>query len=211
MRVIAGEFRSRKLQSMPGTEVRPTPDRLRETLFNILAAEMPGAVFVDAYAGTGSVGIEALSRGARHVIFIEKDRATADLIKSILSSLRALSRARVICGSGAIHLSGIAADIVFIDPPYPKEKEYAAAMHALERNPPRLVIAQHSIRFALEEAYGPLRRTRYLRQSDNALSFYKPRSETAQAETPRAETTQAETTQVETTQVETAQAETPAD
>ena len=70
MRVIAGEFRSRKILSMPGTEIRPTPDRLRETLFNILNPEIEGSIFVDAYAGTGAVGIEALSRGARHVIFI---------------------------------------------------------------------------------------------------------------------------------------------
>src|SRR6476646_546387 len=72
MRVIAGEFRSRKLKSLPGLETRPTPDRLRETLFDVLAPRMEGAVFVDAYAGTGAVGIEALSRGAARAIFLEK-------------------------------------------------------------------------------------------------------------------------------------------
>jgi 16S rRNA (guanine966-N2)-methyltransferase len=174
MRVIAGEFRSRRLQSIPGAEVRPTPDRLRETLFNILAPEIVGSIFVDAYAGTGSVGIEALSRGARHVVFIEKDRAAASLIKTNLASLKAEARARVIQGNAALHLGGIESDIVFLDPPYPKEREYAAAMDAMESRPPQLVIAQHSVRFALDDDYGPLHRTRLLKQGDNALSFYKP-------------------------------------
>ena len=177
MRVIAGEFRSRKILSMPGTEIRPTPDRLRETLFNILNPEIEGSIFVDAYAGTGAVGIEALSRGARHVIFIEKDRDAAELIRQNLATLRAESRARVIKGAAILHLGphliGIDPDIVFLDPPYPKEREYQASFDVLETKPPSLVIAQHSIRFPLEETYGPLRRTRLLKQGDNALSFYR--------------------------------------
>src|SRR5579862_1699396 len=124
VRVIGGEFRSRRLQSMPGMEVRPTPDRIREALFNILAPEIEGTVFVDAYAGTGAVGIEALSRGARHVVFIEKDRAAVQLIRDNLASLGAEARARVMQGNAALLLGGIEADIVFIDPPYPKEREY---------------------------------------------------------------------------------------
>src|SRR6185437_8160021 len=107
MRVIGGEFRSRKLQSMPGMDVRPTPDKVRESLFNILQAEIEGAVFVDAYAGTGAVGIEALSRGARHAVFIEKDRAAVHLIKSNLETLKIESRARVIPGSAALYLGGL--------------------------------------------------------------------------------------------------------
>ena len=75
MRVIAGEFRGRVLKTLPGMEVRPTPDRLREALFSILAPRLEGEVFLDAYAGTGSVGIEALSRGAARAVFIEKNRA----------------------------------------------------------------------------------------------------------------------------------------
>jgi len=183
MRVIAGEFRSRRLQSMPGTDIRPTPDRLRETLFNILALEIPGCIFIDAYAGTGSVGIEALSRGARHVVFIEKDKAAANLIKANLAALKAESRARVIHGSANLHLGGIEADFVFLDPPYPKEREYAASLDSMSARPPKLVVAQHSFRFVLDEEYGTLRRTRYLKQGDNALSFYKP------APNPSAETT----------------------
>jgi 16S rRNA (guanine966-N2)-methyltransferase len=174
MRVIGGEFRSRKLQSMPGLEVRPTPDKVRESLFNILSPEIEGAVFVDAYAGTGAVGIEALSRGARHAIFIEKDRAAANVIKSNLESLKAEVRARVIHGPAALYLGGLEADIVFIDPPYPKEREYQAALEAMETKPPRLAIVQHSTRFALTDDYGPLHRTRIAKYGDNALSFFRP-------------------------------------
>ncbi len=172
MRVIGGEFRSRRLQSMPGNDVRPTPDKVRESLFNILSREIEGSVFVDAYAGTGGVGIEALSRGARHAIFIEKDRAAVTLIKSNLASLGVEARARVIHGPAASCIGGLEADIVFIDPPYPKDREYKAVLEALETRPPRLVIVQHATRFALEAEYGPLHRTRIARYGDNALSFF---------------------------------------
>ena len=93
MRVIAGEFRSRRLKSLPGNGIRPTPDRIRESLFNVLAPEIERATFVDAYAGTGSVGIEALSRGAKRVIFLENSKPALAAIRQNLDSLKALSRA----------------------------------------------------------------------------------------------------------------------
>ena len=114
MRGIGGEFRSRRLQSMPGMDVRPTPDKIREALFNILSQEIAGSVFVDAYAGTGAVGIEALSRGARHAIFIEKDRAAVNLIKSNLAALGAEARARVIHGFAALHLGNIDSEWLYL-------------------------------------------------------------------------------------------------
>jgi 16S rRNA (guanine(966)-N(2))-methyltransferase RsmD len=174
MRVIGGEFRSRRLQSLPGMETRPTPDKMRETLFNILGPAVVGCVFVDGYAGTGAVGIEALSRGARHAVFIEKDRAAAQLIKSNIESLGIEGRARVIRGSTPLFLGDLKADIVFLDPPYPQEREYQACFDAMEAAPPGLVIVQHSVRFALADEYGPLHRTRTLKQGDNALSFFRP-------------------------------------
>ena len=174
MRVIAGEYRSRRLESLPGTEVRPTSDKLRETLFDILGPSIEGKVFVDAYAGSGAVGIEAISRGARQAVFIEKNRAACEVIRSNLASLKIGREARLIQGSAALYLDRIEADIVFLDPPYPKEREYDAAMEALEKKPPALVIAQHSSRVALREQYGPLRRTRVVRQGENTLSFYRP-------------------------------------
>ena len=87
MRVIGGEFRSRKLKTPLGDSIRPTPDRLREALFNILAPRIEGLVFLDAYAGSGSVGIEALSRGARRVIFIEKSRAALRALQDNITTL----------------------------------------------------------------------------------------------------------------------------
>ena len=158
---------------MSGMDVRPTPDRLRETLFNILTPVIGGAVFVDAYAGTGAVGIEALSRGARHVVFIEKNRAAAELIQANLDALGAGGRARVVQGSAGLHLGGIDADIYFLDPPYPKEREYAAEMEAFEGRRQGLVIFQHSSRLELPERFGAFQRYRALKQGDNALSFYR--------------------------------------
>src|SRR5580698_9478109 len=93
MRVIGGEFRSRQLKTLPGLEVRPTPDRLRETLFNVLAPRIEGAVFADVYAGTGAVGIEALSRGASPAIFIEETRAAGAVIRENLRTLGVEARA----------------------------------------------------------------------------------------------------------------------
>src|SRR5580698_3358304 len=115
MRVIAGEYRSRRLMSLPGPEIRPTPDRLRETLFNILAPMIGGAVFVDAYAGTGSVGIEAISRGAKLAVFIERDRNAIEVIKANLAALDIKSRGRIIRGAATLHLASVEGDIVFLD------------------------------------------------------------------------------------------------
>jgi 16S rRNA (guanine(966)-N(2))-methyltransferase RsmD len=177
MRVIAGEFRSRRLKSIPGNSTRPTPDRLRETLFNILAPRIEGATFLDAYAGTGAVGIEALSRGAARVYFLERNRAALDAIRENLAALGAEARATVAAGPALLSLLRFHAEIVFLDPPYDLEREYRAAMDLLAEAPPPLVIAQHSVRLPLGESYGVLVRGRVVKQGDNALSFYSPASE----------------------------------
>ncbi len=173
MRVIAGEFRSRMLKTLPGMDVRPTPDRLREALFSILAPNLQGAVFLDAYAGTGSVGIEALSRGAARAVFIEKNRAAMLVIRENLRSLGIEDRAEVAFGRTAQLIARHPADIVFLDPPYPLEGEYASALSVLARTPQGLAIAQHASRFELAESYGGLVRYRVLKQGDNCLSFYR--------------------------------------
>jgi 16S rRNA (guanine966-N2)-methyltransferase len=170
MRVIGGEFRSRRLKSVPGLATRPTPDRLRETLFNILAPRIVGAVFVDAYAGTGAVGIEALSRGAARCVFIESGRRAAEAIRENLHALGIEGRASVVAGKVVTAIARQQADIVFLDPPYEMTGEYAAALE--QANVP-LAIAQHSVRFDPGDAHGVLRRMRILRQGDNALSFYE--------------------------------------
>lgn len=174
MRVIGGEFRSRALKSLPGMDTRPTPDRLRESLFNVLAPEIEDTVFLDAYAGTGAVGIEALSRGAARAIFIESNRAAAQIIRENLGGLGLLRRAEVVGGRVLQYLRHRTADIVFLDPPYAMEKEYAEALGILGETPPPLVTVQHDVRRKLEDIYGGLRRTRILKHGDNCLSFYRP-------------------------------------
>ena len=173
MRVIGGEFRSRVLKSLPGLDVRPTPDRLREALFNILAPRLEDKIFADLYAGTGAVGIEALSRGAARAIFVERKHAAVRLIRENLTSLGVAARAKVHEGRVTAMLPRLEADIVFLDPPYPLENEYAAALEQLGKTPRELVIAQHPPRMKLAEAYGALHRTRVLKQGDNQLSFYQ--------------------------------------
>jgi 16S rRNA (guanine(966)-N(2))-methyltransferase RsmD len=174
MRVIGGEYRSRRLKTLPGRNLRPTPDRLRETLFDVIAAEVPGSVFLDAYAGSGAVGIEALSRGAARAIFLERHRPAVALIRDNLKALGLEAKAVLVPGSVLGSLARFAPDIAFLDPPYDLEREYGEALHLLGQQPPPLVVAQHSARFELRDRYGRLVCTRTLRQGDNILSFYTP-------------------------------------
>jgi len=182
MRVIAGEFRSRILKSVPGDATRPTPDRMRETLFNILQTRIKGATFLDAYAGTGAVGIEALSRGASHAFFLERDKIALEAIRQNLASLGVERRSTVVAGAVLRTLPSHRADIVFLDPPYSLEREYLEVMEALGTQSPPLVIVQHAVRFELAPQYGVLRRTRISRQGDNALSFFAPEPPAAEPE-----------------------------
>jgi len=172
MRVIAGSLWSRAIKGVRGLATRPTPDRLRETLFGILAPRISGAMFLDAYAGTGAVGIEALSRGARHAWFLERNREALAVLRENLAELELESRATVVTGPVLRALGEYKADLVFLDPPYDQEREYTAALAALSQAPPALVVVQHSVRLPLDEAYGSLRRIRTVRQGDNTLSFF---------------------------------------
>src|SRR5258707_361840 len=143
MRVIGGEFRSRKIMTLPDLDVRPTPDRLRETLFNILSPVIRGTVFVDAYAGCGSVGIEALSRGAARAVFREKSPVAIEVIRANVESLKMRWRGGVWKGGAAKGLKEEVGDIVSLDPPYPLEGEYSASMKVLGVQPPKIwAIAQ---------------------------------------------------------------------
>jgi len=176
MRVIGGEFRSRPLKSLPGLDVRPTPDRLREALFNILVPRIAGSVFADLYAGTGAVGIEALSRGASRAVFIEQKHAAARVIRENLKTLGLEARADVYEARVATSIARTEADIFFLDPPFPLEKEYATALALLGEIAPALVLVQHPPRLKLEDGYGALHRIRHLKQGDNEISFYEPGS-----------------------------------
>ncbi len=182
MRVIAGSFRSRSLQAPPGLATRPTSDRLRETLFNVLAPIIAGARLLDLYAGSGAVGIEALSRGAREVCFVERAAPALKALRANLQALGLVQGFRIVPGSVAGFLRNPqpqdAFDLVFLDPPYDAEDEYARVLAALGGPADRLlsegaqVIAEHRRKDKLDDEYGRLRRTRLLQQGDAALSFY---------------------------------------
>ncbi|MCI0356227.1 MAG: RsmD family RNA methyltransferase, partial [Acidobacteria bacterium] len=123
MRVIAGTYRSRRLRSLPGRATRPTSDRLRETLFDVLAGAVEGALWVDLYAGTGAVGIEALSRGARMVYLVESSHRAAAVIRANLRGLGVkggyeLMERDVLSALRKLEAEGIACDFCFLDPPY---------------------------------------------------------------------------------------------
>jgi 16S rRNA (guanine966-N2)-methyltransferase len=186
MRVIAGKFRSRQLRSLKGLSLRPTSDRLRETLFNVLAEYVPGSRFIDVFAGTGAVGIEALSRGAEEVVFIEKHAGAAALIKKNLGSLGIVEGARILPVDAVhgIELLGKTASrenasqtIVFLDPPYGNVEDYDRILSCLGfeglLNQGSVVIAEHRRNFNLPEAVGSLQRVRVLQQGDAVLSFYR--------------------------------------
>jgi 16S rRNA (guanine966-N2)-methyltransferase len=183
MRIIAGTFRSRTLQAPPGLKTRPTSDRLRETLFNVLAPRTEGAAFLDLYAGSGAVGMEALSRGAKRVEFVERAPAALKVLRTNLARLGITAGFSIRTGSVGSFLRGAVRegggfDVVFLDPPYDAEEEYAAALGLLGGTVPELladgavVVAEHRRKVRLDEHYGALARTRLLEQGDAALSFY---------------------------------------
>jgi 16S rRNA (guanine(966)-N(2))-methyltransferase RsmD len=186
MRIIAGQYRGRRLQALPGSSTRPTSDKLRETLFNITAPWMDDAVFIDCYAGTGAVGVEALSRGAREVHLIESDPAALRAIEQNLSWLSPRELVHVRRGAvsrvlPALAAGGTRADICFLDPPYAQLAEAIDAIETLAAGrlmqPSGWIILEHASRDATPEAIGPPQarwpRTRLLRQGDSALSFYR--------------------------------------
>jgi 16S rRNA (guanine(966)-N(2))-methyltransferase RsmD len=193
MRIIAGEYRSRTLAAPAGMATRPTSDRLRETLFNVLAPRLKGAAFLDLYAGSGAVGIEALSRGAGRVEFVERSEPAWGALRENLTRLgiaggyrihamsveRVLRRMKIGTEFGDVFS---AFDIAFLDPPYDAMEEYATTLGLLGGGAKGLlakaavVIAEHRKKDLLEENYGRLARTRLLLQGDAALSFYAIRN-----------------------------------
>lgn len=182
MRVIAGKYGSRPLGALRGIKLRPTSDRLRETLFDILGPRVEGSVFLDLYAGTGAVGIEALSRGARQVFFVESHRAGLSLIRRNLESLGIASGAEILA-LDALHACerlesrGVQAGLVFLDPPYEAANEYERALEFLGRSklaaPTALIIAEYRRKRPPAEPIAGLERARVVEQGDAALGFYR--------------------------------------
>ena len=184
MRVIAGKFRSRPQRSLPGDETRPTYDRLKETLFNVLASagKLDGAIFVDLFAGTGSIGIEALSRGAACVYFAESGKKAAQIIRANLQALGITEGAKIYERPAADALRSLAEsdvhpDVIFLDPPYKLQGAYAQVLRIVAHtgivSDSGIVVAEHEKRFDPGEGERSLRRYRRLDQGDSSLSFYR--------------------------------------
>jgi 16S rRNA (guanine(966)-N(2))-methyltransferase RsmD len=182
MRVIAGQYRSRKLIAPPGTATRPTSDRLRETLFNVVANGIGDSVWLDLFAGSGAVGIEALSRGARMVYFVENNSRAVKAIRSNLGILSIregyeLQDREVVQALRALDAAAVLCDFCFVDPPYAQYSAYEQTLGFLSQsrllNAKSMVIAEHDKHSDLLDRYGALQRFRKLRQGDAVLSFYR--------------------------------------
>jgi 16S rRNA (guanine(966)-N(2))-methyltransferase RsmD len=182
MRVIAGKYRSRRLKG-PGTlPIRPTSDRLRETLFNVLGPSIEDSLFIDLFAGTGAVGIEAISRGAREAFFVESNPKAIRLIRDNFSALKISTNVELI-ETDAVHgLEKIAArrlvaNFIFLDPPYAETDQYSEVLEFLDSShllaPHGTVIAEHYSKIELLERLDRLECTRQIKQGDAVLSFYR--------------------------------------
>ena len=176
MRIISGTHKGRRLEAPDWPGLRPTSDRLRETLFNILAPRIASARVLDGCAGTGAVGIEALSRGAAHVTFVERDPRAAALIDTNLKRCGVTDRYAIIRARFAgteRPPDGGRFDLVFLDPPYGAD-EMAAALAAAGPliADGSLLILEHAKRDAAPESSGALVRTRQIVSGDSALALY---------------------------------------
>jgi 16S rRNA (guanine(966)-N(2))-methyltransferase RsmD len=186
MRVIAGTYRSRPLAAPRGVTTRPTSDRLRETLFNILAPQIESASFADLYAGTGAVGIEALSRGAAHVTFVESTALALAALRANLAALKIREGFQLDQRSVPVALRNLARrephfTLVYLDPPWEDTAAYTETLKLLAESSSALlaagaiVIAEHARRASatITDTYAALHRYRILEQGDAALSFYQ--------------------------------------
>ena len=180
MRIIAGAYKGRNLKSPPSMNVRPTSDRLRETLFNVIAPRIEDSRFLDLCAGSGAVGIEALSRGASHATFVDRSRRSCTLIESNLELCRIPEDEQTIyCSEAGEFLRQTHSgpwDIIYFDPPYKDDYLKTLNLAGSHLTPDGLLIAEHHHKNLLPETIGMLSRTRVLKQSDSSLSFYQKTS-----------------------------------
>ena len=177
MRIIAGTLKGRRLKTPSWDGLRPTSDKLRETLFNILAPRIAGARVLDGYAGTGAVGIEALSRGAAMVTFVENDRRAQTLIAENLAHCGVTNGYAIIRATVARAIDDYgttkAFDIVLLDPPYEDEPGAVIAAAGDVLAPGGLLVLEHARRRPTPDSAGPLGRVRGVTSGDSALAFYE--------------------------------------
>jgi 16S rRNA (guanine966-N2)-methyltransferase len=178
--VIAGSLKGRRLAAPAWDGLRPTSDKLRETLFNILAARIAGARVLDGYAGTGAVGIEALSRGAARVTFVEHDRRAQALIAANLAHCGvtegyAIIRASATRALDDLSANGAAFELILLDPPYDEADDRLAAVLAQAAGvvaPGGMIVLEHARARPGPPAAGTLPRSRDVTSGDSALAFY---------------------------------------
>jgi len=177
MRVIAGAYKGRNLKSPPSMNVRPTSDRLRETLFNVIAPRIEDSRFLDLCAGSGAVGIEALSRGASHATFVDRSRRSCTLIEANLELCRIPETEQTIyCSEASEFLRQTRSgpwDIIYFDPPYKDDYLKTLNLTGSHLTADGLLIAEHHHKNTLPETIGNLSRIRVLKQGDSSLSFYQ--------------------------------------
>jgi 16S rRNA (guanine(966)-N(2))-methyltransferase RsmD len=175
VRIIAGLYKGRRLHVPTWTGLRPTSDKLRETLFNIVAPRIEGARVLDVYAGTGAVGLEALSRGASEVVFVERDRRAAALIRKNVELCGVRQRYTIVSGEAGDSLGrfdpGTTFDLIFLDPPY----DHPPTTDVLDAAGRRLagrgwLVVEHAARGAFDVP-ADLDRVREVRSGDSALTF----------------------------------------
>ncbi|HLT58782.1 MAG: 16S rRNA (guanine(966)-N(2))-methyltransferase RsmD [Limnochordales bacterium] len=182
MRVIGGRCRGMRLRSVPGMETRPTTDRVRESLFNILAPWVPGARVLDLFAGTGALGIEALSRGAREAVFVERNPRAVRVLRANLDHTGLAPQAQVRVGDAVRELArlgreGRRFDLVFLDPPYGRGLARDALLALAEAAVvagEAWVVVEHSGREEMPERAANLAKARAVRYGDTVLTFYRP-------------------------------------
>jgi 16S rRNA (guanine966-N2)-methyltransferase len=169
VRVIAGEWRGRKLKAPPGRLVRPTLDRVREAWMSILQTELPGARVLDLFAGSGALGLEALSRGASHADFVERDPKVLPILRDNIEFLEAVERATVIRADVGRFLDEdrTSYDLAFADPPYEGDHALRIVERWLEKPFSRLLSVEHRRGAMLPSAED----TRLY--GDSAITFYR--------------------------------------
>ncbi|MDY0039869.1 MAG: 16S rRNA (guanine(966)-N(2))-methyltransferase RsmD [Desulforhabdus sp.] len=195
MRIVAGEFRGRKLHSPKNSNIRPTSDRVRESIFNIIMPHLPNASILDLFAGTGALGLEALSRGAAQAVFVDDNSVAIRLIKENIKLCGAQDRVEVFQGAVDRVLSRLAKQermigrfhVVFLDPPYGKGflERTIVSMTPLV-GPAALAVAEHHRREVLPPRLGDWALTRERKYGDTKVSFYlretSPTSDKPEAE-----------------------------
>ncbi|NLO83457.1 MAG: 16S rRNA (guanine(966)-N(2))-methyltransferase RsmD [Clostridiales bacterium] len=180
MRIIAGRWKGRKLLSLKGTSTRPTYDRVKEAMFNILQAYIPDSLVLDLFAGTGNLGLEALSRGCKKVVFVEKNPRAVEILNQNRRNLGCFDQSHVVCDDvfhAIRYLSGKERfDVVFADPPY-NEGMDARLIYAIAESdvmqPDGIIMLEHSSRSNQPDEAGDIKRIQTRKYGNTSISIYR--------------------------------------